>query len=385
MKPIGSELPLDDTSSRDDAIRCTTMNPSSSSAAPHSTARVVALTFAVLLGAACSDDGGAATAEGSSGPAPTSASSTATGPVPADSSSGSTAPPGTTSEDSTGGGSSSSSSGGEPMPCAGVFPRAWIDGSACAEEPQIQVHYYDPNTVILRQSLCTSFEGPFLYMLFGEDQVLLEDTGDGGIPIDDVVYGIIDEWLAARGRASIELLVVNSHAHGDHVQGNPLFEGQPDTTVVDPNVASLSIYFGFNTWPTHIVQHDLGGRMIDVIPIPGHQSAHIALFDHGTGMLLTGDTLYPGRLYIADFPAYVASIERMVDHVAAREVCHVMGTHIEMTQTPGQDFPFGATVHPDEHGLPLGLDHLLELRDAVQAMGNMPQYEAHDDFIIYPL
>jgi len=278
-----------------------------------------------------------------------------------------------------------SSSGGEPPACDGVFPRAFIDGSACGEEPLVQVHYYDADTVILRQSLCTSFEGPFLYMLFGEDQVLLEDTGDGGIPIDDVVYGIIDEWLAAQGRASIELLVVNSHAHGDHVQGNPLFQGQPDTTVVDPSVAGLSSYFGIDSWPTEIVQHDLGGRVIDVIPIPGHQTSHIAFFDHRTGMLLTGDTLYPGRLYIQDFSAYVASIERLVAHVSARDVCHVMGTHIEMTQTPGVDFPFQAPVHLDEHELPLGVEHLVELRDAVVAMGDTPQYEAHDDFIVFPL
>jgi hydroxyacylglutathione hydrolase len=311
-----------------------------------------------------------------------------TDPTAADTSGSATTDPGsttvsTTAEASTG--ADTSSSGGEPPACDGVFPPAWIDGSACGEEPLVQVHYYDPDTAILRQSLCTSFEGPFLYMLFGEDQVLLEDTGDGGIPIDDVVYGIIDEWLAAHGRASIELLVVNSHAHGDHVQGNPLFEGQPDTTVIDPNVASLSRYFGIGTWPTEIVQHDLGGRVIDVIPIPGHQTSHIALLDHQTGLLLTGDTLYPGRLYIDDFPAYVASIERLVAHVAGQTLCHVMGTHIEMTQTPGVDFPFGAPVHLDEHPLALGVDHLVELRDAVVAMGDTPVYEAHDDFIVYPL
>jgi hypothetical protein len=55
------------------------------------------------------------------------------------------------------------------------------------------------------------------------------------------------------------------------------------------------------------------------------------------------------------------------------------------TKTPGVDFPFQAPVHEGEHPLPLALDHLVELRDAVLAMGDSPQYEVHDSFIVYPL
>lgn len=351
---------------------------------------------ALALTLGCGDDGSTTTTSDGAGSSSTNASTAAT-PVTGGSSAATPATSGqtggTTTDsgpgmhtdgvDSSDGGDGSSS-GGEVKGCRGTFPDQWINGTRCGE-PQIQVHYYDEDTVILRQSLCTSFEGPFMFLLFGEDQVLLEDTGDGGIPIADEVYGVIDEWLAANGRDSIELVVVNSHAHGDHLQGNGLFDGQPNTTVVSPNVGALSSFFGIGTWPDDIVSYDLGGRTIDVIPIPGHQTSHIALFDHGSGLLLTGDTLYPGRLYIGDFPEYVESIERMVSHTEIQEVCHVFGTHIEMTQTPGQDYPFGADAHPDEHELALDRDHLVELRDAVVAMGGEPSYEAHDDFIIFPL
>ena len=223
-----------------------------------------------------------------------------------------------------------------------------------------------------------------MFLLFGQDRVLLEDTGAGGIDISGTVYGIIDDWLAENGRESIELVVVNSHAHGDHVAGNSMFEGMPDTTVVTPSVAGLTDYFGIGEWPNEVVEFDLGGRVVDVIPIPGHQTSHIALFDHGEGLLLTGDTLYPGRLYIADPASYAESIHRLVDTVPEADVCHVLGTHVEMTQTPGQDFPFGADEHPDEHVLELSWDHLAELRDAVDAPA-YPDYDAHDDFILYPL
>lgn len=269
----------------------------------------------------------------------------------------------------------------------GEFPAMWISGNPnCATEPQIQVHAYNPDTYILRQSLCTNFEGPFIYLLFGQDKVLMQDTGAGGIPIAGTVSGIIDDWLADNDMTSIELIVSHSHSHGDHVAGDGQFQGQPDTTVVGLSVSAVSAFFGITSWPTQIVEYDLGGgRIIDVIPIPGHQTAHIALYDRQTGILFTGDTLYPGRLYISSFSTYLSSIQRLVTFIEDRPVCHILGTHIEMTNTPGEDFPFGATSHPDEHPLQLDRTHLLELLDAVRNMQAAPHREDHDDFIVFPL
>jgi glyoxylase-like metal-dependent hydrolase (beta-lactamase superfamily II) len=150
-------------------------------------------------------------------------------------------------------------------------------------------------------------------------------------------------------------------------------------------VADVIGFFGFQNWPLDPVQFDLGGRSIDVIGIPGHHATHIALFDAQTGILFTGDTLYPGRLYISNFPEYLMSIQRLVDFTAARSVCWVLGTHIEMSNTPGDDYAFGADFHPDEHPLQLTRDHLLELNAAVIGMQGDREIEVHDDFIVYPL
>lgn len=279
-----------------------------------------------------------------------------------------------------------------PIVCqadADLFDEPWIDGGSggmgdCASEVDIQVQRVDANTWVLRQSMCTNFEGPFLYLLFGTEKALLEDTGAGGADVRGTVQGIVSQWLTENSRASIELVVVNSHAHSDHTAGNASFNGQPDTTLVGTSVSALSTFFGITGWPTQIVPYDLGGRVVDVIPIPGHQTSHIALYDHATGWLLTGDTLYPGRLYVSDFDAYVTSLERMVDFTADKDVCQVMGTHIEMTQTAGDDFAFGSTYHPNEHALPLARTHLVELAGAAAAMQGDPQVEVHDDFIISP-
>jgi len=90
-----------------------------------------------------------------------------------------------------------------------------------------------------------------------------------------------------------------------------------------------------------------------------------------TRLLLSGDTLYPGRLYVpADqFAAYRDSIDRVVAFTKGRRVSHILGAHVEMTTTPGKDLPQGAPVHAGEHALDLPYADLLELQAAVHAMG----------------
>lgn len=267
----------------------------------------------------------------------------------------------------------------------GTFPPAWISGGPdCGAEPAIQKHFYNADTIILRQSLCTNFEAPFIYLLFGQDKVLMLDTGAGGIQIGPLVYGLIDGWLAANGKKSIELIVSHSHAHGDHTAGDGQFNGQPGTAVVGLSQGAVASFFGITNWPAEIAEYDLGSRIVDVIPIPGHQTAHLALYDRETGLLFTGDSLYPGRLYIFDFPAYMASIERLIDFTADKPSCHVLGTHIEMSNTPGVDFALGSTHHPDEHPLQLDRSHLIELMDGLIGMQGDPHIEVHDEFIIFP-
>ncbi len=277
----------------------------------------------------------------------------------------------------------------EPEP--GSFPERWISGGPdCGTEPAIQVHAYNRDLFILRQSLCTSFEAPFIYLIFGREKVLMLDTGAGNIEIQQAVAGVIQGWLASSGLSSIELVAVHTHGHGDHTAGDAQFTGQPNTTLVPASVPALQSFFGITNWPTDIVTYDLGGRILDVIPIPGHEASHIALYDRRTQLLLTGDTFYAGRLYVigavsqGQWPVYQASIQRLVDFTATRPVSFVLGSHIEMTNVPGEQQAFGSTHHPNEHPLQLRREHLLELNSALIEMGSTPQAQDHEHFVIFP-
>jgi glyoxylase-like metal-dependent hydrolase (beta-lactamase superfamily II) len=338
-------------------------------------AAVILLSFSF----ACGDDGASSTGGTTTGGDDTSSSSAT---------SASTGASSTSTGSAAGGGGEGPGGGGTGGGASMLngFPAAWPNGTDCAGEDDIFVWELAEDTFILRQSLCTSFEGPFLHLLFGNEKAILFDSGDGGIPVQATVQGIVDTYAASHGLGALEVVVAHSHGHGDHTSGDGQFQNAPNTTVVGTGAAAVQTFFGIDDWPNEIVPYDLGGRVLDIIPIPGHQTAHIAVYDRRHDLLYTGDTLYPGRLYIQDFATYVASTGRLVDFVGAgNNVAFVLGTHIEMTTTPGDDFPFGATQHPNEHALELSVDHLTELNAAVEAMGNNPVLEVHDDFIVYPL
>jgi glyoxylase-like metal-dependent hydrolase (beta-lactamase superfamily II) len=269
---------------------------------------------------------------------------------------------------------------------SGVLPTTWYAGDAnCAGRPAFLVHHYNDDFVILRQAACTNFEKPFLYLIFGRERVLLLDTGAGKVDVLSAVDAVIREWLAKRGQSTIDLVVAHSHDHSDHRAGDPQFAGRPHTTVVGRDTGAVRAFFGIEHWPDDIAQFDLGGRVLDVIPIPGHQASSIALYDRRTAILLTGDTFYPGRLYVRDSAAFASSIHRLVAFTESRPVSHMLGTHIENTRTPFVDYPEGTVDQPDEHVLQLTRAQLLELDAAVDSMRGHVVRKVMRSFTVWPV
>jgi len=221
-------------------------------------------------------------------------------------------------------------------------------------------------------------------LLFGKDKALLEDTGAEPSDAARAVSDVIAKWLKAKGRTSITLIVTHSHSHGDHVAGDAGFRGLANATLVPLTVEGTSEFFGIEKWPEGMGHVDLGGRVLDVIPIPGHDKLSLAFYDRETGVLLTGDSLYPGRLYVRDFPAFVRSTERLVEFTRGKIVTHVLGTHIEEMATPYRDYPVGTKYQPEEHGLALSRGNLLELQEAVRGMKGTAVRMALRDFTVWP-
>lgn len=271
---------------------------------------------------------------------------------------------------------------------AGVGPRFahWIDGTT-SHEPEMQVQRIDADTFVIRQSVKTNFEAPFLYLLFGRDRVLLIDSGAGGLAVRPTIDRLIVEWQAHHGHRPIHLIVAHSHGHGDHHGGDAEFRDRPDTDVVGLTPEQVAAFFGIRDWPGEIGHYDLGGRMLDIVPTPGHEPAHIMIYDARTRLLFSGDMLYPGRLYVPRdrFDTFRASADRLAAFAEHHPIRALLGAHIEMTSMPGRDYPMQAPAHPAEHGLALAPAAIAELDKAVNTAASPPAIDRHADFIVYPV
>jgi hydroxyacylglutathione hydrolase len=264
----------------------------------------------------------------------------------------------------------------------GSMEAHWDEGAEdCKthQSPPLQTHAYNPQTYILRESLCSTFEAPFLYLLIGSEKALLIDTGDVSdpkqMPLAETVMGL----LPADGGAKLPLLVVHTHRHLDHRAGDGQFANLANVQVVGFDIDSVRRFYNFTHWPEGAAQIDLGDRTVDAIPTPGHSETEVSFYDRNTGLFFSGDFLLPGRLLIDDTGADLASAERIAAFVKDRPVSYVLGGHIEKNAA-GELFPWESQYHPHEHVLELTKDDLLALPAAIRSFNGF--YTTSGQFIM---
>src|SRR2546430_3245190 len=90
----------------------------------------------------------------------------------------------------------------------GTLAEPWLTGGPnCLAIPDWQVHEYNEDFYILRESGCINAEKPFLYLIFGEDKALLEDTGvardsnNTVIPTAPVIMDLLAKWAKRKNHA----------------------------------------------------------------------------------------------------------------------------------------------------------------------------------------
>ena len=241
--------------------------------------------------------------------------------------------------------------------------KSWNHGSAdCAtnQDPAIEVFEFDSDTYILRQNKCVNFEAPFIYVLFGRHTVFIQDTGATADAREFPLYDTVKSLIARRHQHELKILVTHSHSHRDHRAADPQFRGKPGVTLIEPNAKDVREYFGFSAWPEG------------------------SAYDSRTGWLLTGDNLYPGRLYVKNWNEYRSSMRRLVEFSKSHRVSAVLGTHIEISSS-GKLFEAGSTFQPDEADLALTAQDLSKLDQALQAAGNEPKEIVLAKFVVVPI
>jgi len=269
----------------------------------------------------------------------------------------------------------------EPLKEASQWIHGVPAGQACAES--LQVHEAGPGVFIIRENKCVNTEAPFLYLILGEEKALLLDSG--AKPDDGVAFPLVETVNRLIGGRKLSLLVAHTHGHRDHIAFDVAFRARADTTVVRGTPDAVKAHFQFTQWPEGEAQLDLGGRQITVLPLPGHEAAHLAFYDQRSGTVFSGDSLYPGMLTVRDWPAYRRSIARLLKFTETYPVTAFAGAHIEMMNKPNAMYELGTDYQPQEHRLFLGLEHLRQLNEALTAQGEKPAHIERADFIVEPI
>ncbi len=263
----------------------------------------------------------------------------------------------------------SSSAAAEPT----LSGKHWNHGSEnCAtnSDPAIEVYRYSSFSFILRQNKCLSYEAPFMYLLLGDDRALLVDTGATEDAAEFPLYALVRTLVGDK-----ELLVVHSHGHRDHSSADSQFQNLEGVTVVVLNKTGMMDALSISQWPAAHGIIDLGNRELVVIPTPGHQEEAITLYDLQTRWLLTGDTVYPGLIYVKHWDDYRDSIARLAKFSEKHEVSAVLGAHIEATNRPGDYYSVGTLYQPDEASLPIDASFLSTMNANLKQLPNSDELE----------
>lgn len=277
-----------------------------------------------------------------------------------------------------------------PEAAPGSLDVRWIHGSISPKhntDPDIQVHFYNEHTIIMRQNMAVHPEAPFMFLLFGNERAILLDTGATRspeyFPLRQTVDTLIDQWLEKYPRENYSLVVAHTHLHRDHYEADPQFFDRLNTVIVGKSLAETIEFYGFQHWPTDQASFDLGGRQLQVLATPGHEEAEVSIYDPYTHLFFTGDLFYPGRLYVRDWSDFVDSIERMIAFCETHSIAHILGCHIEMSIYPKLDYLVRTSYQPYERPLEMTVEQLKSLRGAIADIDGKPGIHIFDDYIIY--
>lgn len=161
------------------------------------------------------------------------------------------------------------------------------------------------------------FEEVISFLILGDERALLFDSG----------LGIGDIASEVRSLTDLDVVLLNSHSHYDHVGSNYQFDviwgldsefSRQSAQGLDHSAVAEAVSkgwiwkplpggferSGYRSRPWEVdrlvqdgTQIDLGGISLEVIETPGHAPDCISLLDRHHRMLFTGDTFYLAALY----------------------------------------------------------------------------------------
>lgn len=143
------------------------------------------------------------------------------------------------------------------------------------------------------------------FLFLGEKRALLVDTG----------FGTGDLRACVENLTNLPIILVNTHADRDHIGCNAQFAAAHMHPAEYDRYGAGDVESARPLWEGDTI--DLGNRRFAVILIPGHTPGSIALLDEENRLLISGDSVQTGNIFMfgpgRNLPAYIASLEKLMD------------------------------------------------------------------------
>lgn len=147
-------------------------------------------------------------------------------------------------------------------------------------------------------------QGVRFFLLAGKERALLIDSG----------MQIHNARDIAETLTALPLLLLNTHADPDHVGSNAQFDRFYMHPAEEPQYRRQG-GAGMLLPIDHGDRLDLGDRVLEIIGLPGHTPGSIAVLDVQRRVLISGDPIQRGVIFMfgaaRNLPDYVRSLERL--------------------------------------------------------------------------
>lgn len=150
-------------------------------------------------------------------------------------------------------------------------------------------------------------QGVRIFLLTGTKEALLVDTGMNTANAREIAETI----------TSLPLRLLNTHTDRDHIAGNAAFE----SVLMGAQEADFYRSQGRTETVVPVKSGDvinLGERQLEIIDLPGHTPGSIAVLDIENRVLISGDSIQDGRIYMfgahRNMKKYIESLEDLRKH-----------------------------------------------------------------------
>lgn len=158
-------------------------------------------------------------------------------------------------------------------------------------------------------------DGVRIFLLTGMKEALLIDSG----------MTLSNAREIAESITTLPLRLLNTHTDIDHISGNAAF------SAVMMGAGEVDFYRSQGRTEEIVpLKHgdviDLGERELEIIDLSGHTPGSIAILDKANKVLISGDSIQDGRIYMfgshRNMDKYIETMEALLEHTGRFEVIY---------------------------------------------------------------